>query len=111
MKNTDFKVHRTCFICPYRQQAHENKKLTDNENVIFRWTCYVWGREISCINRADALEELRNQCKIEVAFKRHHRELTMKEYIILDLKYQFTIDQENGIAYCNGKKYGYIAQI
>ena len=111
MKNHDFKVHRTCFICPYRQQAHEGHELLSQQEVIYSWECVVWGRSISCVSRADALAELRNQCKIEVCFARHHRPLTMKEYFTLDLKYQFTIDEDNGIAYCNGKKYGYIAQI
>lgn len=111
MKNTDFKVHRTCFVCPYRQQAHEGREMVSPQAVIFSWECVVWGRVISCISRADALAELRNQCKIEVAFARYHRPLTMQEYFALDLKYQFTIDEVEGVAYCNGKKYGYIAQI
>ena len=111
MKNNDFKVHRTCFICPYRQQAKQDQKNTSPQAVIFSWECVVWGRSISCISRADAIAELRNQCKIEVAFARHHRQLTMAEYFELDLKYQFTIDEVAGIAYCNGKKYGNIAQI
>lgn len=49
MKNKDFKVSRSCFICPYRAQAHDREQFAD--------------------------------------------------------------DEEQGIAYCNGKKYGNIAQI
>lgn len=111
MKNKDFKVSRSCFICPYRAQAHDREQFADEREVIYSWQCIVWGRTIECISRADALAELRRQCTIEVAFKRYHRQLTMAEYIVLDLKYQFTIDEEQGIAYCNGKKYGYIAHI
>lgn len=111
MKNKDFRVSRSCFICPYRKQAHEDIKLTNTDAIIFRWRCVVWGRVIDCISRADALEELRRQCTIEVAFARHSRPLTMAEYFALDLRYEFTIDEERGEAYCNGKKYGNIAQI
>lgn len=111
MKKQDFKVSRSCFICPYRKQAHEDIKSTDTDAVIFSWRCVVWGRVIDCLSRADALEELHRQCSIEVAFKRYRRPLTMAEYFALDLKYKFTIDEEQGIAYCNGKKYGNIAQI
>lgn len=111
MKNKDFHVSRSCFVCPYRAQAHDREQFADEHAVIYTWRCVVWGRVIDCISRVDALAELRRQCTIEVAFKRYHRQLTMAEYFTLDLKYQFTIDEENGIAYCNGKKYGNIAQI
>lgn len=111
MKNKDFKVSRSCFICPYRAQAHDREQFADEREIIFRWRCVVWGRAIDCLSRADALEELRRQCTIEVAFARHSRPLTMAEYLVLDLKYRFTIDEERGEAYCNGKKYGNIAQI
>lgn len=111
MKNQDFKVSRSCFICPYRAQAHDREYFADEQAVIYTWRCIVWGRVIDCLSRADAIEELHRQCSIEVAFKRYSRPLTMAEYFALDLKYQFTIDEEQGIAYCNGKKYGNIAQI
>lgn len=111
MKNKDFHVSRSCFICPYRAQAHEREHLADEREVIYRWQCVVWGRTIECLSRADALEELHRQCTIEVAFARHARQLTMAEYFTLDLKYQFNVDDVDGVAYVNGKKYGYIAQI
>lgn len=111
MKNKDFHVSRTCFVCPYRAQAHEREHLADERPTIFRWQCIVWGRSIDCLTRADALEELRRQCTIEVAFARHARPLTMAEYFALDLKYQFHVDDADGVAYVNGQKYGYIAQI
>ena len=84
MKNKDFKVSRSCFICPYRKQAHEDVKLTDTDSIIFSWQCVVWGRVINCLSRDDALEELRRQCSIEVAFKRYRRPLTMAEYFALE---------------------------
>lgn len=111
MKNKDFHVSRTCFVCPYRAQAHEREHLADERPTIFRWQCVVWGRSIDCLSRADALEELRRQCTIEVAFARHARQLTMAEYFALDLRYQFSVDEREGVAYCNGKKYGYIEKI
>jgi hypothetical protein len=111
MKNKDFKVSRSCFICPYRAQAHDREQFANEQEIIYRWRCVVWGRVIECISRADALAELRRQCTIEVVFARHSRPLTMAEYFALDLRYQFTIDEVAGIAYCNGKKYGNIAQI
>lgn len=111
MKNKDFRVSRSCFVCPYRAQAHDGEHLTNEREIIYRWRCIVWGRSIDCISRADALEELRRQCDIAVAFARHNRPLTMAEYFALDLKYQFVVDDADGVAYVNGQKYGYIAQI
>jgi hypothetical protein len=111
MKNKDFRVSRSCFICPYRSQAREREHLADERAVIYRWRCIVWGGTIECLTRADALAELRRQCTIAVAFARHARPLTMREHLILDLKYRFDIDDADGVAYVNGVVYGKIAQI
>lgn len=111
MKNKDFRVSRSCFICPYRSQAREREHLANERAVIYRWQCIVWGKTIDCLTRADALAELRRQCTIAVAFARHTRPLTMREHLILDLKYQFTIDDNEGIALVNGVFYGKIVEI
>lgn len=111
MKNKDFRVSRSCFICPYRAQAHDRAHIADERAVIYRWQCIVWGRSIDCLTRADALAELRRQCTIVVAFARHSRQLTMKEYFVLDLKYEFRVDESEGKAYVNGILYGKITEI
>lgn len=111
MKKTDFKPSKHCTICPHRQHAKEMLTLCDPFNVVYRWTCSVWGKTIECLSRADALAELHRQCRIEVAFARHARPLTMKEYFALDLKYEFRVDESEGKAYVNGVLYGQITQL
>lgn len=111
MKKQDFRISRACSICPYRAQARERERLSDERAIIYRWRCIVWGGSIDCLSRADALAELRRQCTIAVAFARHARPLTMREHLILDLKYKFDIDDANGVAYVNGVLYGKIVEI
>jgi hypothetical protein len=111
MKKQDFHISRTCSVCPYRAQAREREQLADERAVIYRWRCIVWGGSIDCLSRADALAELRRQCTIAVAFARHARPLTMREHLILDLKYKFDVDDADGVAYVNGVLYGKIVEI
>jgi hypothetical protein len=111
MKKKDFRVSRSCLVCPYREQARDREQLADERAVIYRWRCIVWGGAIDCLTRADALAELRRQCTIAVAFARHARSLSLREHLILDLKYRFDIDDADGVAYVNGVLYGKIVEL
>lgn len=108
MEKTKFTPHRSCFICPYRQEVNRFIEIESKQNIFYPYNVVVWGRVIPCVSLADARRELAHQATIEVAFARHNRPLSMSEYLVLSTKYSFTIDEQAGKIWLNNTLYGWV---
>lgn len=104
------KGKRDCCNCPHLHNSllsAEGSQFNPLERFEVRFGFLVYSKRYPTMEIAQ--QALQSLCDLRVIFKRHHRELSMAEYLILSMKYD--IRMTNNQCFINGKLYAEIVQL
>lgn len=101
---------RDCRNCPHLNNSllsAEGSQFNPLERFEVRFGFLVYSKKYPTIEIAR--QAMQSLCDLRMIFKRHHRELTMPEYLILSMKYDIKIVDNQ--CFINGKLYAEIVQV
>lgn len=104
------KGKRECKNCPHLHNSllsAEGSQCNPLERFEVRFGFLVYSKRYPTMEIAR--QALQSLCDLRVIFKRHHRELTMAEYLILSMKYDIKVTDNQ--CFINNKLYAEIIQV
>lgn len=107
---TYHKGKRDCKNCPHLNNSllsAEGSQSNPFERFEVKYDFLVRSKRYPTIEIAR--QAMTSLCDLRAMFKRHHRELTMSEYLILSIKYDVKITDDQ--CFVNNKLYAEIVQI